>query len=219
MSNVPLPPQVTFAEKKMKRIHYVSGLIIVCFVGLHLFNHAVSISGAESHIACMNQLRSIYRTTIGETILLGAVLLQVISGVRMFFRQRQSATGFFEKLQLWSGLYLAVFFVIHLGAVFTGRYILLLDTNFYFGVAGLNTFPHKLFFVPYYGLAILAFFGHLAAIHRKKMRREVMRLPADLQSKFVLVAGVVATLVILYGLTNGFKGVEIPEEYNLLIGK
>ncbi|MCE4563248.1 hypothetical protein INQ51_02895 [Maribellus sp. CM-23] len=203
----------------MKRIHYVSGLIIACFVGLHLINHAVSITGAESHIACMNQLQSIYRTTAGETILLGAVLLQVISGIRMFFRQRQSATGFFEKLQLWSGLYLAIFFVIHLGAVFAGRYILHLDTNFYFGVAGLNTFPHNLFFIPYYALAILSFFGHLAAIHHKKMKRKVMGLPVDLQSKLVLATGVVLTLVIFYGLTNGLNGVEIPEEYNLLIGK
>jgi len=116
-------------------------------------------------------------------------------------------------------LYLAFFLAMHVGAVLTGRYILNLDTNIYFGVAGLNTFPFYLFFVPYYGLAIIAFFGHIASIHYQKMKKAVFGITVEQQSKFILIKGIIVAVIILYGLTNGFTGMEIPEEYNLLIGK
>jgi len=100
-----------------------------------------------------------------------------------------------------------------------GRFFLNLDTNFYFGVAGLNTFPFNLFFVPYYGLAILSIFGHIAAIHSQKMKNSIFGWSPKQQANFILIKGIVLTVVIFYGLTNGFSGVEIPQEYNVLIGK
>src|SRR5690606_3896573 len=152
-----------------------------------------------------------------ESILLFAVLVQIISGLKILRVKTPGAT-WFEKLQSLSGIYLAMFFLFHIGAVFVGRFILDLDTNFYFGVAGLNTFPFNLFFGPYYGLAILAFFGHLASIHNKKMKRNLLGLKPKIQSVAILVLGFVAIVVIFYGLTNQFQGVIIPREYEVLIG-
>ena len=203
----------------MKRIHYFSGLTITLFIVLHLFNHAISVLGIENHIELMDKLRLVYRHPILETILLIAVLVQIISGLKLFFSKRKLVKGFYQKLQIWSGLYLAFFFLIHVGAVLSGRYILELDTNFYFGAAGLNTFPFNLFFIPYYGLAILAFFGHIAAIHFQKMKQEIFGLTIAQQSRLILGIGVLLLVIILYGLTNGFKGIEIPAAYNILIGK
>ena len=203
----------------IKKLHYFSGLTITIFVGIHLFNHAWSIFGAEKHIELMKILRLFYRNIFVETILLSAVLIQIISGIKLFIVNRKIAVSHFEKLHIWSGMYLALFFVIHLSAVLGGRFILKLDTNFYFGVAGLNTFPFNLFFVPYYGLAIISFFGHIAAIHAKKMQISILGLTAQQQSITILVFGIALTLLIFYGLTNGFKGVEIPKEYGILIGK
>jgi len=94
-----------------------------------------------------------------------------------------------------------------------------LDTNFYFGVAGINTFPFSLFFVPYYGLAILSFFAHIASIHAHKMKKNIFGFLPYQQSNVILIFGVIITLVIFYGLTNHFNGVEIPKEFNILIGK
>jgi hypothetical protein len=109
--------------------------------------------------------------------------------------------------------------VAHVGTVLTARFVMNLDTNFYFGVAGLNTFPFSLFFFPYYALAILSFFGHIAAIHNQKMKNSIFGISPQHQSKLILVKGIIITAVIFYGLTNGFKGVEIPETYNMMIGK
>ncbi len=203
------------AKETTKKIHYLSGLTITIFVGLHLFNHIWSILGADAHIEMMNNLRVFYRNIFVETILLLAVVMQIISGLKLFKSNRKTVTNFFDKLQIWSGMYLAVFLIIHLGAVLGGRFLLNLDTNFYFGVAGLNSFPFNLFFVPYYGLAIVAFFAHFASIHSKKMTLTVLSITPKNQAIIILNFGLVLTVLIFYGLTNHFKGVTIPKQYHI----
>ncbi len=167
----------------------------------------------------MDTLRMFYRNLFFEILLLFSILIQIVSGVKLFLIKINSAKNFFEKLQLWSGLYIAFFLVIHLSAVFVGRLFLKLDTNIFFGVAGLNTFPFFLFFIPYYGLAIISFFGHLASIHSMKMNKNMLGTSPTKQGYIILFLGVLFSIVILYGLTDGFKGIEIPKEYNVLIGK
>ena len=167
----------------------------------------------------MQTLRPFYRNVFAEVLLLSAVAVQVISGIRLFRATRTPRRKGFARLQRWSGLYLAMFFLIHLSAVMAGRYVLNLDTNFYFGVAGLNTFPFNLFFVPYYGLAVVAFFAHVAAVHSMKMKSAVLGLTPDAQAKTILFIGILMSIVLVYGLTNGFQGVVIPESYKVLIGR
>lgn len=203
----------------LKKIHYFSGLTITVFISLHLFNHIYSIFGVDKHIELMTNLRLFYRNIIAETILILAVFVQIISGLKLFIEKRKKATTSFDKLQIWTGFYLAVFFMFHLAAVFVGRYFLDLDTNFYFGVAGLNYFPTNLFFIPYYAIAINSFFGHIAAIHSKKMKQDILGITPSVQSIIIIALGICLTIIIFYGLTNRFQGVEIPSEYNLLIGK
>lgn len=201
------------------RLHFYAGVIITVFIVMHLFNHIMGIFGAAEHIDYMHTLRPFYRNPVAESILLLTVSFQIYSGIKLFLRKRRLDLSGFERLQIWSGLYLAFFLIIHVSAVFIGRKILDLDTNFYFGVAGLNTFPLNLFFIPYYTLAIIAFFGHISAIHHKKMTTAILVINPSSQSKIILFFGVFLSIFILYGLTNHFHGVTIPHEYNVLIGK
>ena len=203
----------------LKKLHNFSGITISIFVGLHLFNHLYSLYGADSHIEMMNNLRVVYRNIIAETILIFAVLIQIISGIRLFAKKRKTESDFFNKMQVWTGLYLAFFLLIHLSAVLSGRLILNIDTNFYFGVAGLNTFPLNLFFIPYYCFAIISFFGHISAVHSKKMKNTILGIKPNKQSYIILIIGIILSLVILFGLTNGFNGVEIPKAYDIMTGK
>lgn len=201
------------------RLHYLSGLVLAVFIGMHLFNHLYSVAGADKHIMLMKGLRLIYRNILVETILLVSVVVQIVSGIKLFRKNRKTAFSSFEKLHLWTGLYLAVFFIIHVGSVLVGRTVLHLDTNFYYGVAGLNTFPFMLFFIPYYGLATISFFGHVAAIYHKKMKQVVSGWTPRGQAKAILALGILITGLMFYGLTNHFRGVKIPSEYHILIGK
>ncbi len=203
----------------MKKIHYLSGITITVFIGLHLFNHIYGVFGPERHINLMNSFRIFYRNPIAETVLLLAVATQIFSGLRLFADRRKTAATAFEKLQIWSGLYLAFFLVIHVSAVLGGRFVLQLDTNIYFGSIGMVTFPFNLFFIPYYALAILSFFGHIASIHQQKMSRTVLGISPTLQSKMLLVFGLLVAFFTFFGVTNGFQPFPFPEEYNVLIGK
>lgn len=200
-----------------RRIHYYSGVTITLFVVLHLANHSFSLIGIEKHVEVMTQLRKIYRNVFVETLLLCAVGVQIFSGFQLYRSRFKIAQGFYEKLQLWSGLYLAIFFVIHLSAVMVGRFLLELDTNFYFGAAGLNYFPFNLFFIPYYSFAIFSFFAHIASVHYRKMKEK--NKDAAMQSRLIIIVGIVTVFFLMYGLTNRFNGIEIPSEYGVLIGK
>ncbi len=202
---------------RIRSMHYFSGLLLAVFIFLHLINHLYSLIGIDKHLAYMQQFRKIYRNPWVEIPLLGAVLVQLYSGIQLVRNKPKKITGFYNRLQIWTGRYMAFFLVIHVGAVITGRLFLHLDTNFYFGAAGINSFPFNLFFIPYYTLAIWSFFGHIAAIHYQKMSGKSHY--ANRQSAIILSIGIVISIVILYGLTGGFKGVPIPASYEVLIGK
>jgi hypothetical protein len=203
----------------IKKTHYISGLTITIFIAIHLFNHFCSIFGADKHIEIMNVLRLFYRNIFIETILLIAIVVQIVSGLRLFKSNRKIAKYSFEQIHIWTGLYLAIFLIIHLIAVFYGRYFLHINTNYYFGVAALNSFPSILFFIPYYGLAIISFFGHIASVHSEKMGKSILNLSPNRQGIAIITLGCIFTIIIFYGLTNKFKGVIIPKEYQILIGK
>jgi hypothetical protein len=203
----------------LKRLHYFSGLTLALFVGLHLANHLWSLAGPAAHIELMASLRLVYRNPLVEMLLLAAVLVQVVSGLRLRHKLRGQVAGFYPRLQVWSGLYLAFFLVAHVFAVMMGRFVFQLDTNYYFGAAGLNFFPTMLFYIPYYALGCMAFFGHVAAIHAMKMRAFLFGLSPVQQAHILLALGGGITLVVLYGLTNQLQGIVLPPDYLILIGK
>jgi len=196
----------------IKKIHYISGLTVTIFIVFDLFNHVCSIFGAEKHIEVMNTLRVFYRNGFIESILLLFIFLQVTSGIKLVIKNRSSAGSFFEKLHIWSSLYLEIFLVIHFSAVLAGSYLLQLETNFSFGVAGLNTFPFNIFFLPYYGFAIISFLGYIASVFSKKMNHSFLGLTVIGQSRVMFILGICPTIMIFYGLTDNFEGVKISKK-------
>lgn len=206
---------IDMKNSKYKYCHYITGLMLSLFIGLHLANHLVALMGPQKHIALMEQMRVIYRNVWVESLLLLAVLLQIISGAKLYIQFKAQRGDFFERLHIQSGLYLAFFLFVHVSAVLGGRLDFELDTNFYFGAAGLNTFPVNLFFVPYYALGIMAFFAHIAAIHASKMKRQLFSLSPRQQAFAILLVGALVTLGVLYGFTGAFRGMDIPLEYDL----
>lgn len=201
-----------------KRFHFLSGLLISFFVLAHLANHIGSLWGSERHLHIMKLLRVVYRFPLVEFLLISVFMIQIISGASLLKGKRKWHPTTFEGIQSLSGVYLLFFLLIHISAVFIGRYLLELDTNFYFGMAGLNSFPVNLFFIPYYGLAVIAYFGHLSSIHFKKMKFKILGISPLVQARIILGLGILVSILIIYGLTNRFEGFEIPKEYKILTG-
>ena len=52
-------------------------------------------------------------------------------------------------------------------------------------------------------------------MHLGKMKSSIGGLSVNGQSKAILIMGALVMLLILYGMTNGFMGATVPEEYRL----
>jgi len=201
----------------MKKVHYYSGVFLSLFIVLHFANHLFSLVSPAKHIAIMDSIRPFYRNILIEPLLFLGCLVQIIAGINLAKQKRKNLVDHFDRLHLYSGLYLAFFLLIHPAAILVGRYILAIDTNFWFGAMGLNIFPVNLFFVPYYFLGIFAFFAHLACIHRKRVTELNWSVNADRHAKIILGAGLVIGILILAGMTGFFQGLEVPADYQELL--
>jgi hypothetical protein len=95
----------------------------------------------------------------------------------------------------------------------SGRVIFHLDTNIYFGAAGINLFPFNLFFIPYYFLSITAIFTHIACIHYKKAGQYLPIKMVKNQSIIIVFTGILLAFLIIMGMTDYFKGLLIPNDY------
>lgn len=116
----------------------------------------------QAHEEWMATGRKVYRQPLLEALLMGCVLIQVMTGMQKVRRKKWARLAFWDRIQTASGLYLAFFLLAHTSAILIGRAGLDLDTDTYFGAWAFQFMP--LFFVPYYTLAILAFFGHFGAL-------------------------------------------------------
>ncbi|WP_299457165.1 hypothetical protein [uncultured Microscilla sp.] len=198
---------------KTNTLHYVSGITLSIFIGVHLLNHLTALVGAAVHIKVMQLLRQIYRQPVIEVFLLVIVAIQIASGIQLVWRKRKKNSTFYDKLQWYSGLYLAFFLIVHtLATVWQGRQVLQLDTNFYYAAIVVNSIPVALFFIPYYLLAVMSVFGHTAAVHYKKTSAKNI-VNAQKQARLILIIGFVVGVLIVISLQESYQGIQIPTEY------
>src|SRR5687768_2289447 len=134
----------------LKKLHHLSGIVIALFLLLHVINHLFALGGPALHIAVMNLFRHVYRFLPVEVLLLLCVIFQVISGVTLIFKKGFLKQPLYVIIQIVSGLYLSFFMVYHVRAVMLGRDQWNVETDFYFAAGVANSYPSKLFFIPYY---------------------------------------------------------------------
>ncbi|MES2934205.1 MAG: hypothetical protein V4805_12050 [Pseudomonadota bacterium] len=199
----------------LHRLHRISACIIGAYIVVHLFNHLLALQSIEAHVRFMESFRLIYRHRMVEALLLMCVMFQIGSGVYFIQRRWGQRRGFFEKLQALSGGYLAYFLLAHVGAVLFGRITLGLDTNFYFAAAGIHVSPLQYYFIPYYFLAVVAIFGHIACAVHWLARAHLRQAARDYVAYATLAVGVLVGALIVGALAGGFYEVRIPQEYRV----
>jgi len=190
----------------MKKVHYYSGVFLSLFITLHFTNHLFALVSPEKHIEIMELVRPIYQNIIVEPLLILSCLIQLIAGIGLVKNKRKDIKNKWDRLQIYSGIYLAFFLLVHPTAIFVGRYYLNVDTNFWFGAMVVNISPLYFFYLPYYFLGILSFFAHIACIHRNRVQALEWTTNANNHAKIILGIGVLVGLLILAGFTNFFQG-------------
>jgi len=197
----------------LNTVHRMLAAPILIFIAIHLLNHIVSIAGVDSHIAFMGLFRILYRNVIVETVILFSLVAQISIGLYFVFRSRSKRYDLFLRAQRMSGLYLAFFILIHVGAVLNGRYNLDLDTNFYFASAGMHVGQLKLFFIPYYLFAVIAVFTHIACFVRRRISQNSEIEAANTIAKLIIATGVLFGALIVASLGGVFYDINIPDNY------
>lgn len=169
----------------LKRLHHISGIVIVSFLLLHLINHLFALGGPALHTTVMNLFRQVYRFLPVEIFLLLCIIFQVISGITLVFKKGFLKKPLYVIIQIVSGLYLSFFMVYHVSAVMFGRYQWNVDTDFYFAAGVANNYPSKLFFIPYYTLSLVCVFAHIACAHYTIGMEKIAKLPVGVnKTKF-----------------------------------
>jgi succinate dehydrogenase/fumarate reductase cytochrome b subunit len=198
----------------MKKVHFISGIILSIFVTIHLLNHLTAVQSISTHMEVMNVLRRIYQHPLIEPFLLFAVFVQIISGIKLVLNRGWKQTERYNKLHVYSGIYLGFFLLIHTSATLVGRFILLVNTNFYYGAMVVNAKPYLFFYIPYYFFGAFSFFVHIACIIRIKSIRKVGIQKANRRANGWIVLGAIIGLVILWAFTYN---VQIPALYKNLM--
>jgi hypothetical protein len=197
---------------KLRMLHRTSAIVIAVFACLHIANHLASLAGIHWHIAFMAVARKLYRQPVVEILLLLCVSFQIASGLWFVvsgWRQRQGAVAW---LQAISGALLALFLLVHVGAVLYGRAVLNLDTNFYFAAAGFFVPPNQYFFGPYYFVGVLALFTHLGCAAYWRFQTSPPRTRVIAIALPMLIGAVVSALIVL-SLAGKLQPVKVPDKY------
>jgi hypothetical protein len=189
---------------RLKTYHRASASLLALFLFFPLLNHLSLAAGSDVHLLVMSGLRAIYRWLPFELLLLAAVVTQIFTGVAMAL-PRLSGMIARRDWQVISGLYMSIFLTIHVSAILGGRIIQGLDTNLWFGAAGFHVWPWQFFFIPYYGLAIIAFFTHMGFVMRR-----VFGLDAVKPAFWIGSVIAVAVLLLMLGV---IQEVPVPENY------
>lgn len=196
----------------LRTVHKTFAILVGVFVLLHLGNHLTLLNSIDLHIQVMRLLRTFYRSPVIETFLLIGVALQIFTGLRLVFQQFKQKKDAWRWLQISSGIYLAYFFINHVGATLLTRSLIGLDTNVFFASVGLHVPPFQYFFAPYYFLAVCAFFSHTACIiHGVQVRNQGSS--NNHWPLLILLAGPLVGGVIVTAQAGVFYPVTIQDEY------
>ena len=200
----------------LHKLHRASACVIGAYVAVHLFNHLLALRSVEAHIQFMESFRHIYRNPFVEVLLLACVTFQVGSGIYFIKNRWGQRHGFFERVQALSGGYLAFFLLVHVGAVLFGRAALDLDTNFYYAAAGMHVPPFQYYFVPYYFLAVVAIFGHIACAVHWLTRDNLSGQTRNYFAYTILAVGIMVATLIVAAFAGAFYEIKVPQEYRAI---
>ncbi|MEJ2446092.1 MAG: hypothetical protein P8Y42_22020 [Exilibacterium sp.] len=141
----------------------------------------------------MESFRVVYRNIIIESILFVCVIFQVSSGVHFVWKRLN-----------------------HIGAVLFGRVSAGLDTNIYYGIAGFHISPFQLYFLPYYFLAVVAIFVHLASAFNWLTRNKITEILRVRIAYSVIIIGITVSVTLMLGFSGVFSEIKIPPEYSAI---
>ncbi len=191
---------------RVRRTHRAFIVLLIAFVVLHLAVNLTALRDLASYNQAAGWFRVIWRTPIGEPILIALLAIQMATGLALAVDVSGGRSTFEHLCQITAGLFIAVFLTSHTFAVAVlGRALLDRGPAFTFasaGAAGLFGSAPAATLFPYYGLAVVAVLVHLARPVRLSVLRRGGVGRARIVTAMLIVAAFVVSGLLLTALVN-----------------
>jgi succinate dehydrogenase/fumarate reductase cytochrome b subunit len=149
-------------DRKLQQAQAISGVLFGAFLLFHLVNTAVAVRGAQVYDGVQNTFRAVYQVPVIELgLVLAPLLAHMGLAITSMLRRRGKALpmpGWPARLHRWSGRFLLIFVLGHVGA--TRLPALLADAPPHFAGVAFTFQWLPLFFWPYYPLLAIAGWYH-----------------------------------------------------------
>ena len=147
--------------------HGLTAAILCLYVLFHLTNHLFGLVGPDAHATVMKIGRVVYRSGIGELLLVAAMLFQIGTGLYLAWRWSAAAQGLHRTYQVASGAYLSLFILGHMNSVFIyARSFLGIPTDWNFSIGAPTGLIHDAWnirLLPHYALGVFFVLSHIAS--------------------------------------------------------
>jgi hypothetical protein len=193
-------------HRRLAIAHGVSALaILLLFVGPHIGNHLTAVWSGTVHIEIMNAARHVYRHDFVQPILLALIGFQILSGIVLVWSRMRMPSDFFGTVQTMCGVYIGVYFLAHMTAVFAARdagtdtnWIWLTRTN-----GSMLVSLSNLRLIAHYWVGPIAIIAHVATgLRAVLLQHDISPATANRLALALITAGVVASSLILVALLN-----------------
>jgi hypothetical protein len=155
------------AVGRWRVVHGLTAAILSLYVLFHITNHLFGLVGADAHAAVMKIGREVYRSGVGEPLLVSAMLFQIGTGFCLAWRWSAAPQGFHRTYQVASGAYLSLFILGHMNSVFVyARSFLGIPTDWDFAIGAPTGLIHDAWnirLLPHYALGVFFVLSHIAS--------------------------------------------------------
>lgn len=147
--------------------HGLTAAILCLYMLFHLTNHLFGLVGPDAHATVMKIGRVVYRSGMGEPLLVAAMLCQIGTGLYLAWRWSAAAQGLHRTYQVASGAYLSLFILGHMNSVFIyARSFLRIPTDWNFAIGAPSGLIHDAWnirLLPHYALGVFFVLSHIAS--------------------------------------------------------
>ncbi|MBO9659667.1 MAG: hypothetical protein J7527_12665 [Chitinophagaceae bacterium] len=150
--------------RRIYHIQYISAIVLLAFVSLPLTDFlAEALTGSPSRGNILKSFEDARINRAFEAVLFVTIVTHVYTALYLSREWSRQKMASWQWIRLFSGLYLSIFLFIHVGAVICARLIFGIETGFYSGAAGMNTYPLKFAFLIYASLLTVFFSAKLTS--------------------------------------------------------
>lgn len=191
-------------------VHGVTAAILSLYVLFHITNHLFGLIGPDAHAAIMRIGRVVYRSSVGEPLLVAAMLFQIGTGLYLAWHWSAAPQGFHRTFQVASGAYLSLFILGHMNSVFIyARSFLDIPTDWNFAIGAPTGLIHDAWnirLLPHYALGVFFVLSHIASGLRVVL---IAHNVARRQANIFWTAAVALSAIVAAAIIAGMSGVRI----------